>query len=470
MLTRRGFVAAAGSLAAGGCATGAGRPAASSFVGDFGSTNLGAESSKMFLPTGKDDLQTSQDDRLSLEWNKKRTSVLLDRLRAEGYDGILLTDRWNIIYFTGLWHTGTPRLINCLLPTDGSGPIWFYPSLDRDLIESWWFADGDMYFDLDHAEGGFPHLGKVHKGPPVDLWDWAVNRVAQRGFKGKAIAVDKELTPSEQGKAVSALGMKMQDAGDACLNMRIRKTPEELQLSRRAYNYANKIHAFARDLVLTYGTDLTDFDIASAASKYGGDLLLADIGRDGKPHSAVGIAVDTGCRVGTANAYPHPNQFFHSKLERGQALQIETVVHIGGCGGELYRPYVIGPPTDHMKKMWQVVRDGCLMQQDLSRVGTPCNEIAYQIHKYQVAQGMQKFIYHRPAHGEGTEGHQPPWIALGDETILETGMCFSVEPGLYDPKEGIGFNFSDMLTVMPSGPALQMSHLPWSEEWAFIEI
>ncbi|WP_200815281.1 M24 family metallopeptidase [Amphiplicatus metriothermophilus] len=79
-------------------------------------------------------------------------------------------------------------------------------------------------------------------------------------------------------------------------------------------------------------------------------------------------------------------------------------------------------------------------------------------------------MYHRPAHGEGTEGHQPPWLALGDETILDPGMCFSVEPGLFDSETGIGSNFSDMFAVMPEGPALQMSRLPWSEEWSFIDI
>ena len=50
---------------------------------------------------------------------------------------------------------------------------------------------------------------------------------------------------------------------------------------------------------------------------------------------------------------------------------------------------------------------------------------------------MQNYIYHRPAHGMGMEGHQPPYLALGDYTMLEPGMIFSVEPGLYDPAERI---------------------------------
>jgi Xaa-Pro dipeptidase len=97
-------------------------------------------------------------------------------------------------------------------------------------------------------------------------------------------------------------------------------------------------------------------------------------------------------------------------------------------------------------------------------------EVAFSIHQYQVKQGMQKYIYNRPAHGQGMEGHQPPYIALGDHTVLDTGMCFSVEPGLYDLEAQIGSNFSDLLAIQPEGPALQMSRLPWSEEWAWVTI
>lgn len=49
-------------------------------------------------------------------------------------------------------------------------------------------------------------------------------------------------------------------------------------------------------------------------------------------------------------------------------------------------------------------------------------------------------------------------------------MMFSVEPGLFDPETGTGANFSDGFIVKDSGPSLQMSRLPWSEEWAWINI
>lgn len=428
----------------------------------------GSESAKLFLPP--DSLTPATADRLPLDWSKQRTKALQAKLAAAGYDGILLTDQWNVIYFTGLFHTTTERMIQAFIPTVGDHPIWFYPALDRDLIRSWWYGDGDMYFDWLDVAGAAPHEGKVVKGPTLDLWRWALEGLKRRGFAGKKLAADRELVPSAQKTVADVLGGPMGSAAADCMSMRQRKTPEELALTRRAYGYFDRIHAFARDLLLMRGTDLTDFEIAYAAEGYGTGLIMADIKRDGGPHRAVGIQVGISCRVGQATGYPHPNQFHYNKVQRGRALQIAGVVRIGGCGGELYRPYMIAPRTSHMEKIWSVTRDSCLMQKELSRKGTPCSDVAHAIHEFQVKQGVQKYIYHRPAHGEGMEGHQPPYLSLGDHTVLDTGMCFSVEPGLFDPETGTGANFSDMFVVQPQGPALQMSRLPWSEEWAWIKI
>ena len=59
---------------------------------------------------------------------------------------------------------------------------------------------------------------------------------------------------------------------------------------------------------------------------------------------------------------------------------------------------------------------------------------------------MQEFVYERVAHGEGMEGHQAPYISLGDETLLEEGMTFSKEPGRFLPRR-YGYNPSDNVLV-----------------------
>jgi Xaa-Pro dipeptidase len=304
----------------------------------------------------------------------------------------------------------------------------------------------------------------------VDLFVWLLEGLKKRGFADKVIGIDTELPPSKLQKAKNTLPQaRFEDISDICLKMRMVKTPEEIALTQRAMNYFSRIHAFARDYILAKGTDATDFEVGEAAREYGTNLIMQDIKRDGRPHTAVGIAVNVSCRTGVATAYPHPNQFFHKKIERGDALQVSGVVRIGGYGGELYRYYQIAPWDAHREKLWEVVTECVHIQERESKAGRTCAEVAAKIHQYQVKMGVAKYIYHRPAHGEGMEGHQAPWLALGDPTVLEEGMMFSVEPGLYDPEKGFGYNPSDNLLVTKK-KGLLMSLVPYTKEWMFLKL
>jgi Xaa-Pro aminopeptidase len=56
-------------------------------------------------------------------------------------------------------------------------------------------------------------------------------------------------------------------------------------------------------------------------------------------------------------------------------------------------------------------------------------------------------------HGIGLRNHEAPFLDLGDHTVLEPGMVFTVEPGLYDSELG-GFRHSDTVAVTEHGVEL----------------
>jgi Xaa-Pro aminopeptidase len=409
-------------------------------------------------------------DRLPISWYKATVKRLREKAGERGIKAIVLQSPWNIIYFTGLFHSSTERPFYAVFPVDEDALYWYHPGLDRDLVTSWWSTENEYYFDFLHAEGGHPEKGQVATGKTVDLFEWLLSGLKKRGFGDKVTGIDTELPPSKLQKAKNFLPRaRFEDISDVCLKMRMVKTPEEIALTQRAMNYFSEIHAFARDYILEHGTAGTDFEVAEASRKFGVNLIMKDIKRDGRPHSAVGISVGISCRAGVATAYPHPNQFFHKKIERGDALQVSGGVRIGGYGGELYRYYQIAPWDAHREKLWDVVTECVYIQERESKAGRTCAEVAAKIHEYQVKMGVAKYIYHRPAHGAGMEGHQAPWLALGDKTVLEEGMMFSVEPGLYDPEDGFGYNPSDNLLVKREKGVL-MSSVPYTREWMFLKL
>jgi Xaa-Pro dipeptidase len=414
-------------------------------------------------------------DRLPLDWNKRTVARLKEKLAQQDIHAFMLRDQLNIIYATGYWHTGTERPQIVFMNHDDADPWYLYPALDRDLVTSWWFGGGWMYFDYKHADGGFPNQGKVVQGKAVDLFAMVLEGMKKKGVQGNKVGVDGKFYPDEIATAKKILpGIEWVDISQTLLDMREVKTPEELALMRRAYTYFDRAHAYARDYILTFGTDITDYEVGVATTFWINNQLYSDLDlANGAPHHAVASAVDVECRVGPLTAFPHPNQPLFNRIQRNMALQVEGGALIGGQGGENYRAFILADSAGnfdaHMQKLWEVTERSCDMQVEMQKEGVTCSSIAYAIHKYQVEQGVQDYIYHRPAHGQGSEGHQPPYLALGDNTIQKRNMTFSEEPGLYDPKALCGFNWSDcIVTGLKSG--YRMSRVPYSKEWCWIKI
>ena len=413
-------------------------------------------------------------DRLPLSWYKQRVQKLKNMLLNDKVDAILLENDVNKIYFSGCFRGSGKRTTWVLFPQEEKDTAyWFSPGIDRDLIKSWWCTENNYYFCFPHGEGGFPNKGKVVAGKQVDLFEWLLEHLKEKGYEGKKIATDMNLSQNQLLKLNKYLPKtKFINISSVCEKMRIIKTKEEIALTQRAYRYFDKIHSFARDYILENGTNTNDFEIGQALKSYGINLLMKDLSFDGKPHSAVGVLVTSEyVRAGISTAYPHPNQLFYNKVKKGEPVYVNTDIKIGGCGGEGYRNYQINPVSKYQDKMWSIVADTVQIIVEETKPGVLCSDVAYKVHKYQVDNGMQDYIYHRPGHGTGFnfEGHQSPYFSLGDHTPIEEGMMFSVEPGLYDSKRGIGINPSDNLLVTRKGSVL-MTSVPFSKEWSYLNI
>jgi Xaa-Pro aminopeptidase len=83
--------------------------------------------------------------------------------------------------------------------------------------------------------------------------------------------------------------------------------------------------------------------------------------------------------------------------------------------------------------------------------------------------GLEKYVFHRPAHGQGSEGHQAPYIALGDDTVLAENMTFSNEPGLYNLQGGYGYNHSNCVRVARERGVI-MNKTPLTRDFCWLTI
>ena len=161
----------------------------------------------------------------------------------------------------------------------------------------------------------------------------------------------------------------------------------------------------------------------------------------------VGIQPPFGGLVpfGKRSAFPHavPSK---DRLKSGDALILSFGAEVGDAMGVFMEGLGIGKPSDHAKRLYEAM----LAAHDTGIENLKDGAVAEEVDKKSLDQiraaGFEKFLRHRTGHGIGLEGHEPPWIAEGDKTVLKEGMTFSCEPGVYDPDWG-GFRHSDTVIV-----------------------
>ena len=137
-------------------------------------------------------------DRLPLSWYKQRVQKLKNMLLNDKVDAILLENDVNKIYFSGCFRGSGKRTTWVLFPQEEKDTAyWFSPGIDRDLIKSWWCTENNYYFCFPHGEDGFPNKGKVVAGKQVDLFEWLLEHLKKKGYEGKKIATDMNLSQNQ---------------------------------------------------------------------------------------------------------------------------------------------------------------------------------------------------------------------------------------------------------------------------------
>jgi Xaa-Pro dipeptidase len=369
---------------------------------------------------------TGSHDRLPEDWYRRKIRQVQDEMKKRNLNALVLLHATNVIYTTGYFHLSTERPLAALIPQSGD-PALFVPALESDQVKLWWVKDYESYFD-------FPG--------PVNRVRWIFERIAKRGLGAGRIGVE-EPTPSRLNQMkLGAPQATIVDAGDFIEQLRWVKDEDEIQIMRRGMYFNDFAIGAGREFIQAHGA-VTENEILKAAA----DALADKMGAELKDVVGVGIEPPFGSLVpfGKRSAFPHavPSK---DRLKKGDALILSYTCQVGGYAVECERSFSVGKPTDYAKRLF----DAMLAAHDTGVENLKEGAIAEEVDKKSLDQirkaGFEKFLKHRTGHGIGLEGHEAPWIAEGDKTVLKEGMTFSCEPGVYDPDWG-GFRHSDTVVV-----------------------
>ena len=164
------------------------------------------------------------------------------------------------------------------------------------------------------------------------------------------------------------------------------------------------------------------------------------------PGGPAGALVPSGPRTALPHALPSGRT-----LQPNEPMILSCGANVWGYRTECERTFFVGSPSPAWRKAFEVMRRAQEMAIELMQPGAVCQDIDRQVLDFIRSEGYGDYVRHRTGHGKGLEEHEPPYIALGDETVIQPGMIFSSEPGIYI--EGMsGFRHSDIIWVSENGP------------------
>jgi len=126
---------------------------------------------------------------------------------------------------------------------------------------------------------------------------------------------------------------------------------------------------------------------------------------------------------------------------------------------DMTRTVFVGKPSKEYLKIYDIVRKAQETGVKSVKPGRTCEEIDQIVRKVIEDEGYGKYFIHRTGHGLGLEVHEEPYIIEGNKLVLEPGMAFSIEPGIYLPgKYGVRIEDCVIVTEKGAEPFTNFTH------------
>jgi Xaa-Pro aminopeptidase len=137
-------------------------------------------------------------------------------------------------------------------------------------------------------------------------------------------------------------------------------------------------------------------------------------------------------------------------IEHGDAVVVDFGGHESGYASDTTRMFVVGEPPYGFDDAFDVLRSAQAAAVEHVKPGVTAESVDAAARDIITQAGYGELFIHRTGHGVGMDTHEHPYIVDGNGQVLENGMAFSIEPGIYNPGEW-GMRIEDIVTVTETG-------------------
>ena len=207
---------------------------------------------------------------------------------------------------------------------------------------------------------------------------------------------------------------------------RMVKTPEEISLIKKAVEITDKAYLNLLEFLKENRSSIVNLKEKDLRR-----FLICEYLKDG----AEGESFPSIVAVGENSAIPH-HETSDTTLKENNPLLIDTGCVWKGYCSDFTRTIFIGKPDKELLEIYEIVREAHLRAVASAKKGRPIKEVDLAAREYIESKGYGKFFNHSTGHGVGIEIHEPPRVYKNEELLIEEGMVFTIEPGIYIPGKG----------------------------------
>lgn len=349
-----------------------------------------------------------------------RLSQLFDLINSKNLDAVVLNPGPTLTWLTGLQFHLMERPVLVLFSADGNVRL-VLPNLEKAKLQE---------LNIEFSASGY--------GDDPSTWDLAFQE-SFAGLAGQKLRVGVEpirMRLLELGYLQRALPeAEVVDASDLLAELRMRKDDVEIAKMRKAALIAQ---------TALFET-LKTVDVGQTEKQIAGELMvqLFRAGCESEIPFAPIVA------IGENSANPHATPC-DRELREGDILLIDYGASHDGYFSDITRSFFCGEVVEEFR----VIADLVYNSNEAARLGggpgMPAGAIDDLARGVINAGGYGEAFFHRTGHGLGMETHEAPYMFAGNPLILEEGIVFTIEPGIYLTGRG-GIRIEDDVVVTKDG-------------------
>lgn len=355
----------------------------------------------------------------------ERLNELQKRLAETNLAWCALLPGASFFYYTGI-HTFVDLLTTVLfIPAEGvpgpNHPVLLLPDFEKDTMASQIPFEATLLPYERNASGyavGFDELA------------------ASCHLDGSRVGVESTVFRHREVVELNraAPNVVLESADALLMEFRVRKSPEEVENIREAA----RLTEIALDAMKSYIVPgVTEIELRN--------LFQIEALRAGASGLGFDSLVVSGPRAALQHAAPSDRS-----IESGDVVLFDVGARYQGYTADITQTFVVEQASPEIRSIYEVVRAANQAAFEAARPGVLASAVDAAARKIIVDSGYGDTFIHGTGHGLGLDVHEPPRVGPKSDVVLEPGMVFTIEPGIY-LNGRLGIRIEDDVVITEDG-------------------